>query len=200
MQPSELKLLDSIDQARVALTPLRRSILDLLKKPNSAGQLARELSLPRQKIGYHLKCLQKAGLIREAGEKQKRGFKEKLYLVSAPSFVVDPHILGGSERTSIEKQDRYASAHLIDAAANLVREVSRMKAAAADQGTRLLTFAIETDVAFARPKDMELFVAELAETLHAMVLKYRPSRGGRKYRVLIGGRPTVSKSENDNVN
>ncbi|RZJ43087.1 MAG: ArsR family transcriptional regulator, partial [Brevundimonas sp.] len=74
MTPRPSSLLDNLDAAHLALAPIRRRILAALVEPASAAGLAKQLDMPRQKIGYHLKALEDAGLIRLAGERKKRGF------------------------------------------------------------------------------------------------------------------------------
>ena len=56
-------LLDKADHVRLALSPIRRRLLERLRQPASATELAGELALGRQRINYHLRALEVAGLI-----------------------------------------------------------------------------------------------------------------------------------------
>jgi len=47
--------------AAVLLRPLRTRILGMLAEPQSAAGIARRLDVARQKVGYHLKELEKQG-------------------------------------------------------------------------------------------------------------------------------------------
>ena len=123
-------LIEDVGKARQGLTPLRLRMLALLREPGSAATLAAALELPRQKVGYHLHALEKAGLVTPAGERQRRGFTERLFVAEAGAFVVDPSIFGVPP-TSAEKQDRFAAEHLVARSVETVREVTRMQAAAA---------------------------------------------------------------------
>lgn len=50
--------------------PVRRQILELLKKQNySAGEIANQFELSQATVSYHLKILKKAGLISESKHK-----------------------------------------------------------------------------------------------------------------------------------
>ena len=71
----------------------------------------------------------------------------------------------------------------------MVRDVARMQDAAEEQGRRLLTFTIETEVGFAEPADLDRFVEALAQTAAAF------DAPGRRYRVVIGGHPAPAKEE-----
>jgi len=182
-------LIDDADKARQAMTPLRLRMLALLREPGSAATLAAALDLPRQKLGYHLHVLEKAGLIAPAGERQRRGFIERLFVAKAGSFVVDPSILGVPP--AVEKQDRFAAEHLVARSAETVREVTRMQAAAAEEGTRLLTFTIEADIGFATPGEVEVFAERLTAMVAGLAEEFAPNGEGRRYRLLIGGHPAI---------
>jgi len=191
-------LLEDADKARQAMTPLRLKLLALLREPGSAATLAVALELPRQKVGYHLHALEKAGLVMPAGERQRRGFTERLFVARAGSFVVDPSIFGVPP--AVEKQDRFAAEHLVARSAETVREVTRMEAAAADEGTRLLTFTIEADIGFAAPQDIEAFAERLTAMVAGLAEEFAPKGEGRRYRVLIGGHPAIKGKPTDKVN
>ncbi|KQU95725.1 hypothetical protein ASC89_14930 [Devosia sp. Root413D1] len=191
-------LLEDADKARQAMTPLRLKLLALLREPGSAATLAVALELPRQKVGYHLHALEKAGLVMPAGERQRRGFTERLFVARAGSFVVDPSIFGVPP--AVEKQDRFAAEHLVARSAETVREVTRMQAAAADEGTRLLTFTIEADIGFAAPQDIEAFAERLTAMVAGLAEEFAPKAEGRRYRLLIGGHPAIKAKRPDKIN
>lgn len=191
-------LIEDAEKARQAMTPLRLRMLALLREPGSASTLAAALELPRQKLGYHLHALEKAGLVMPAGERQRRGFTERLFVAKAGSFVVDPAILGVPPEA--ENQDRFAAEHLVARSAETVREVTRMQAAAAEEGTRLLTFTIEADIGFAAPGDIEAFAERLAATVAELAGEFSPAGEGRRYRLLIGGHPAIKGKSPAKIN
>lgn len=191
-------LIEDAEKARQAMTPLRLRMLALLREPGSAATLAAALELPRQKVGYHLHALEKAGLVTPAGQRQRRGFTERLFVAKAGSFVVDPAILGVPPDAG--KQDRFAAEHLVARSAETVREVTRMQAAAAEEGTRLLTFTIEADVGFAAPRDVEAFAERLTAMVAGLAEEFAPQGEGRRYRLLIGGHPAIKGKSPAKIN
>ena len=64
---SSVALVSDAAKARVALTPLRRELLERLHEPGSASSLAGQLAVSRQKLGYHLRVLEPARLDAEPG-------------------------------------------------------------------------------------------------------------------------------------
>ena len=133
----------------------------------------------RQKVGYHLKALEQAGLIELVEERQRRGCVERVYKATAEAFVVDPLLM----------TDGAAADHLVAAAAATVRDVARMQAAAAEHGKRLLTFTLEADVRLAGPQDVDRFATALAAAVQATAEQFDSPRG-RRYRIVAGGHPT----------
>ena len=190
-----LALVGDAAAARAALSPLRRELLGRLREPGSAASLSEAMTLPRQRIGYHLKVLEEAGLIVAAGKRKRRGFTEHFY-EARDALIVDPLILGAIDPDAVEKQDAFAAGHLVRTAAGIVSEVSRMRAAAREEGSRLLTFTVEADVAFAAPADIERFTARVADALAELAAEFAPVRGGgRTYRVTIAGHPAPGTKE-----
>lgn len=186
-----MTLMDDPDRLRVALTPLRRRLLGRLREPASAVRLAAEFDLPRQRVNYHLRVLEQAGLIELVEERPRRGFTERVMRATAGAFLVDPGLLDPDAGTGDgfdRIADRHAAEHLVEVAAGTVRDVTRMAAAADRQGVRLLTFTLEAEVRFADPGDVHRFTDALAEAV-ARVSAGFDTQGGRPYRLLAAGHP-----------
>ena len=190
---TRVELLEEPERVRTALSPARRQLLDRLREPSSATRLATELGMSRQRVNYHLRALEQAGLVELVEERQRRGFTERIVRTRPGAFLVDPSIAAPAT-DPVRAQDRFAAEHLLDTATGLVRDVARMQAAAADQGTRLLTFTLETEIGFARPGDVEAFVLDVARAIEEIGRRHSGSPG-RPYRVVIGGHPAAREQE-----
>jgi DNA-binding transcriptional ArsR family regulator len=183
-------LLDEPDKVRLALSPLRQRLLERLREPASAAQLAEQLGLPRQKIGYHLRLLEQAGLVELVEQRQRRGCQERILRASASAFVVDPAVMGQDE---LPTGDRHAAEHLITVSAETVRHVTRMRAEAGKQGKRLLTFTIEAAVNLAGPGELHRFSDQLASAMAEVIASF-DTVAGRPYRLMVGGHPAPKAS------
>ena len=189
-------LLDEPDRLRVGLSPIRRRLLERLRQPASATQLASELAMGRQRVNYHLRALEKAKLVDLVEERQRRGCVERILIARAQAFIVDPSVMtantGSNSPHGVSRaaQDKFSAEHLIDTAADVVRDVTRMRAQAEKQGARLLTFTMQTDISFAEPGDLERFTSAVAEFVTREAAKYHTPGGGRRYRLVIGGHPS----------
>ncbi|HSK89733.1 MAG TPA: helix-turn-helix domain-containing protein [Euzebyales bacterium] len=86
-----IELLDGPEQVRLARSPLRRRLLQRLREPSSATQVAGELGLGRQRVNHHLRALEAGGPGRAAGERQRRGRTERILRTTATPH----HAAGG---------------------------------------------------------------------------------------------------------
>jgi DNA-binding transcriptional ArsR family regulator len=187
--------LDQPDQVRAVLSPLRRELLNLLREPASATQLAAALELPRQRVNYHLRELEKAGLVELVEQRQRRGFTERILRARPGAFVVDPAVMTTAESRAMNRiHDQFAAEHLVEVASGTVRDVARMQARADDAGKRLLTFTLEAEVRFAEPGDVHRFTDALTEAVRRTVAAF-DSPGGRPYRLVAAGHPAPALAE-----
>src|SRR5215470_17965570 len=125
------------------LSPLRRRMLESLERPDSASGLARRLGIPRQKINYHLRKLEEAGLVELVEQKMRRGCLERIVRVTARAFVVSPEFLEGLAADPETIADRYSSAYLVAAAARMVRQVADQREKSEKAGQLMATFTLE---------------------------------------------------------
>src|SRR5204863_5664349 len=80
--------------AEVSLDPVRARLLAELAEPASATMLAAKVGLPRQKVNYHLRALEKHGLVELVEERRKGNMTERVMRASAASYVISPVALG----------------------------------------------------------------------------------------------------------
>jgi DNA-binding transcriptional ArsR family regulator len=198
MPTNRMALLAEPEKLRGALAPLRRRLLSRLRTPASATELARELEIGRQKINYHLRQLEAAGLIELVEERQRRGCTERVMRARADAFVIDPSLMSDHDvrDSRVRDGDRHAAEHLVAVASDTVRDVTRMQSAAGQAGLRLLTFTVETQVRLAAPGDLHDFTEALARAIASVVSDF-DSPGGRAYRVIGAGHPAPSHPKGD---
>jgi len=187
-------ILQSLSSAAAVLDATRLQILAGLREPGSAAGVARALGLPRQRVGYHVRALEKEGLLEYVGERRTRGTAERLLQASARAYVVSPEALGTLGATRAEVQDRFSSAYQVTAAARTVRDLAILQAGAAKAEKRLPTLTLETEVHFASAEEESAFARELTEALLQLAARYhRPQAArGRSFRFLLAGHPALA--------
>ena len=102
---------------------------------------------------------------------------------TADAVVVEPAVVGDA------RPSRTASppTRCWPAARGWCATSPRRARAADERGQRLLTFAIEAEVGFEQPVDLERFADALADRIAELAAEFGP--GQRRYRVLVGGHP-----------
>ena len=193
----DIEVIDDPAAATVALEPVRSRLLHELAAPASAATLATRVGLARQKVNYHLRTLEAHGLVRLADERKWGGLKERLLVATAASYVVSPNAMGSVAVTPERAVDRLSAGYLIALGARVIREVGDLVRRAQEQGKRLATLAVDTEVRFRSASDRAAFSAELTDAIAKLVSKYHDESapGGRPHRVVVVAHPLSQKSE-----
>jgi DNA-binding transcriptional ArsR family regulator len=174
--------------AEASLDPIRSRILAALAEPGSAAMLATRLELPRQKVNYHLKELERHGLVELAEERRKGNVTERIYRATATSYVISPTALAAVSPDPSRSPDQLSAHWLLALGARLVQEVGSLLTGAARARKRVATFGIDTEVRFASAADRTAFAEELTQAVAALVSRYHDETapGGRSHRVVVG--------------
>lgn len=177
--------------AAALLDPVRQSLVRHLAEPDSAAGLARRLGIPRQRVNYHLRALERAGLVQFVEERRKGNCVERLVRATARAFVISPDALGALGATAEVAQDRLSAAYLISTAARVIREVADLEARARREGRRVATLTLDAEVRFSSAEARAAFAEELGGAVGRLVAKYHDERapGGRRFRVLAAVHP-----------
>jgi DNA-binding transcriptional ArsR family regulator len=194
--PLLLDVIRSPESAAALLDPTRQQLLAQLREPDSASGLARRLRLPRQRINYHLKVLEGAGLVEMVEERRKGNCVERVVRATARAFVISPEALGELGPTAETAADRLSGAYLIAAAGRAIRDVAALEDRARKEGKRIATLTLEADVRFANAGSRAKFAEELAEAVARIAAKYHDERapGGRRFRLLAAVHPVPKVS------
>jgi DNA-binding transcriptional ArsR family regulator len=180
--------------AEVSLDPTRARLLAELAEPASATMLAARLGLARQKVNYHLRALERHGLVELVQERRKGNVTERLLRATAASYVISPAALATVAPDPASAPDRLSARWLLALAAQLVRDVGELVTGAARAGKPAATFALDGKVRFASAADRAAFAEELAGAVTALVARYHDdsAEGGRAHRVVVALHPSIT--------
>jgi hypothetical protein len=118
--------------------------------------------------------------------------------VTSRAFVVNPALLGALSDDPDQARDRFSSAFLLATATRLIRDVAVLGQRARAVEQPLATFTMDTEVGFESPAGYRAFTEELAAAVTTLAAKYNTSSSkSRRFRVVIGSHPAVTKSEAD---
>lgn len=183
--------------ASAALDPVRARLLAELREPASAATLAGRLGLPRQRINYHLRLLEKHGLVEVAGTRTWGGLTERQLVATAAGYVVSPDALGAAApRLSA---DRLSAGYVIALAARVVAEVGGMARNAVRLRQRLPVFGLDADIRFASPADRAAFAEKLTAAVNSLISEYHDdnAQDGRWQRLMIAVHPVPKDIESE---
>jgi DNA-binding transcriptional ArsR family regulator len=197
MAEVELECVSELERANVLLEALRLRILELAAEPSSASELAGRLSLPRQRVNYHVRELARAGFLRPAGRRRKRNMFEQRYVAAARGFLLSPELLGGVGANWRTVSDTASAAYLLALSAQLQSDVTRVWRQATDENKKIATLSIRSQFRFESPRQREAFTRALSEAVSSVISRYtspnlKPDGGpasGRPYRLVLGCYP-----------
>jgi biotin operon repressor len=106
-----LKTVDSTAQIRALTSTLRQDIIDLVQAMGSASvpELAEQLGRPADALYYHIRALQRAGLLVEAGSRQRGRHIEALYSTPDPERRLILQYRSGPESQTAPLRDLVAA-------------------------------------------------------------------------------------------
>ena len=116
--------LERLDQAEALLRPGRIEILRELASPASCTDVGARLGQAPQKIYYHVKRMEQAGLVDRVAERQVRGITEGIYQASGSSYWLAPALVGaiGQRRA----QDEMSLGFLLSLSEQMQSDLARL--------------------------------------------------------------------------
>lgn len=157
-----MRLVDDPDAVAVSVSPVRRRLLSLLDRPASATQLADRMGTTRQRVNYHLRELERVGLVRLVEERRRRGVTERVLARVDDLPVVDPFILVPA---GLADRDRAGVAGVMAAARDAIREVAAVTTAAVRSRRRVAASALQAAVRLTAPSELHDLTADLGNLL-----------------------------------
>jgi len=190
-------------RASALLHPLRSRLLALAREPASSTELARRLGLPRQRVNYHVRALERAGLLRAAGRRRLRNLIEQRYVATARSYVLSPSLLGPLAADWRAISDTASADYLLALAEQVRSDVTRASEEAAGEGKRLATLSLKSQFRFETPEQRTGFAEAVRQALVEVIARHsspnlrengRPGHG-RPYRLVLACYPVSSRVE-----
>ena len=188
-------------RAASLLHPLRLRLLSLAREPVSATELAHRVGLPRQRVNYHVKALERAGFLRPAERRRRRNLIEHRYVATARSFVLAPELLGPVAADWRAIADTASADYLLALTEQVHTDVARATAEAAALEQPLVTLSIKSQFRFETPAARAAFAEAVRAALVDVIARHsspnrlengRPGRG-RPYRLVLACYPAPSE-------
>ena len=99
-------------------------------------------------MNYHLKALERHGLVELVEERRKGNVTERVLQATAASYLISPVALASVAPDPHRFSDRFSAFWLLALAGRMVQEVGKLIAGAAAARQKLATFAIDGEITF----------------------------------------------------
>ena len=171
--------------------PTRVQMLEALREPASAAQVARRIGQPRQRVNHHLHALEDAGLVERVGEERTGNFVATKYRAIARSFVDSPSVAWSDPRRMDAMRAQHSLETLVVLGERLQSDAAALLDRAAFDGDQIASAAVTAEMRFASERDRAAFLDEYLKSIAKLTEKYG-SRKGEGYRVVLAAYPEGS--------
>jgi DNA-binding transcriptional ArsR family regulator len=164
--------LERMEQAEALLKPRRVDLLRRMAEERTCTQLAGELGETPQRVYYHVKKLEAAGLVERVRERRVRGIVEGIYRARARSYWLSPRLvgeIGGRRRAG----DALSLGHLLELVEGLGADV----AALAQRGEAEVPSLGLTGEVRLPPERRAAFLHDLQATFEALLTRHGAGAG-----------------------
>src|SRR5882672_9669550 len=145
----DVTVIEDAAAAAASLDPMRARLLAELAEPASASSLAARVGQPRQRVNYHLRELERHGLVELVEERRKGNMTERVLRATAMSYVISPTALAAVAPDPARSPDRLSARWLLAVAARLVRDIGALITGSARAGKPVATYGLDVEVRFA---------------------------------------------------
>jgi DNA-binding transcriptional ArsR family regulator len=168
----DMLYVEDLERAAALLKPQRLEILKHLGEPHSCLELAEILSDTPQKIYYHIKALEQAGLVDKVSERRVRGILEGFYQARARSYWLAPSLVGhiGVYR---RPQEEASLGFLLGLAEQLQTEVGHL---AQNPALEAPSLGMTAQIELHDPEQRSALLHDLQQSIQALARKYGRQR------------------------
>jgi DNA-binding transcriptional ArsR family regulator len=190
----DLLYIETVDQAMTLLKPRRLELLRSLDQPRTCMELARRFDETAQKIYYHVKTMEKAGLVEKVGERRVRGTVEGSYQAKARSYWLAPNLVGqiGGRRPA---QDQISLHMLCSLAEEILDDVGQLANRSAI-GQDVPSLSLSGEVALPNGERRTAFLHDVQHAFEALARAYgmttpdSPDSTAQTFRLMLACYPS----------
>jgi DNA-binding transcriptional ArsR family regulator len=188
--------IEEVDQATTLLKPVRIDLLKRMAQPTTCVELGEALGESPQKIYYHVKAMEKAGLIEKVSEHKVRGILEGVYQAKARSYWLSPELagrIGGKQHA----RDQMSLGYLLTLAEELQTDVGRL---AQITDHHIPSLGLSAQITLRDQQERSAFLIEVQSLFQNLARKYG-NRGdedsGEGFHLALACYPRVAESDDN---
>lgn len=177
--------------------PVRRRILALARTPMSATEMAARMGMPRQRVNYHVRILERARFLTRAERRLRRNMMEQRYVATARSYVIAPDLLGPLAPHANAVRDAASASALVAIASRAQADLAHVVTDAEARGKRVSTLSLTADVRFTSAEQRTAFAEALQQAVTEVIARHTAPfttpdgapADGRPFRLFVGCYP-----------
>ncbi len=159
--------------------------------------------MPRQRVNYHVRTLERAGFLRPAGRVHRRNLVEQKYVATARFYALSPELLGPLSPDWRAIEDTASGDYLFALADQVRADVARAAGEAEAGGSLLRTLSLKAQFRFETPDQRARFTGAVRQAIVDVIARHstpnlrengRPGRG-RPYRLVLACYPAPAEPE-----
>ena len=189
--------IDDIHQAAALLKPQRIEILKRLDAPRTCLELAGDFGQSPQQIYYHVKALEKAGLVEKVDERRVRGTVEGHYQARARAYWLAPRLVSqvGGAGTA---RDQTSLRYLLSLAEEIHDDIGRL-AQQSEAGRDVPSLSLSANIYLPDGQRRADFLREAQQAIDMLARKYaapadaasdgQPAPAGQDFRLVVACYP-----------
>jgi DNA-binding transcriptional ArsR family regulator len=170
----EVLYIEDVDQAAALLKPQRIEMLKLMDHPRTCLELGKIFGETPQKINYHIKALQNAGLVEQVGERRVRGTVEGSYQARARSYWLATDLVGQIGGAGMA-QDQASLRHLLSLTEEMRGDIGHL---AQQVGREIPSLGLSLHVELDDESRRADFMADVQRMAQILAHKYGATAAG----------------------
>ena len=164
----DLFYIQEVNQAAALFQPLRVELMKLMAEPRTCAEMGQVVGESPQKVYYHVKILENAGLVEKVREERVRGIPQGYYQAKARSYWLSPAIvgrLGGRQKA----QEQVSLNYLLALAEGLQADVASLAQSQSDETPSL---GLAAKIELRDGNERAAFMQEVQTFFQALAEKY----------------------------
>lgn len=182
-------VLDDPAAIAAATHPVRAAVLEAMRTPTTAAAAARQVGQSRQNVAYHVRELEKVGLLRAVDERPNGNFVERRYQAVADVLLIAPEATWGTaEPRARALADQLSLGELVATGLRLQADAAALLDRAAFDGEEIASASVRATVHLATEDARAAFLRDVVDAVTAVARRHGTA-DGEPFEVVVAAYP-----------
>ncbi|MDP5275395.1 winged helix-turn-helix domain-containing protein [Chengkuizengella axinellae] len=189
------KLITDIEQIMMLNHPLKMEILQHLSEGRSSSEVAKLIGEPPQKVNYHMKKLERVGLIKKSGHRNVRNLVEVLYETVAEQFVLSDDSTINNDLIQ-QMKDQGSLKYLFEMSEQMKQDTMDLMNIV-DESNHIPSATLDFKIRLSNEQQRKQFIDEYVKMMNELVSKYNSIEedASEVFKAMIALYPHIKKGD-----